>query len=196
MSDAPVGILACGAYVPRYRLPGQLVADAHGWFQPSLKGARRFSRSFANWDEDAVTMAVEAGRHCLESGIDITAIKLASTTLPFADRSNAGIVREALDLAETTDLSEPGGSQRAASAALSQTLRQPGKGNTLLLASDCFDNQPASADEASSGHAAAGVIIGRGEPLATLEGSATLNQDFVDHYRAADADFAYSLEPR
>ncbi len=197
MNDAAVGILACGAYVPRYRLPGQLIADAHGWFQPSLKSAAKLTRSFANWDEDALTMAVEAGRDCMASGgADIDQLALASTTLPFVDRSNAGIVSEALDLGDDIDLSELGGSQRAGSSALSTLLRTGGETTTLLIGSDCYDAQPAAIDEATTGHAAAALILGRGDPLATLRASATLNQDFVDHYRAAGEAFNYSLEPR
>ncbi|MEM8683279.1 MAG: hypothetical protein AAGA33_09210 [Pseudomonadota bacterium] len=197
MNDAEFGILACGTYVPRHRLPGQLVADAHAWFQPSLKSVSGLSRSFANWDEDALTMAVEAGRRCLsESGDSVDHLAIASTTLPFADRSNAGIIREALDLGSHIDLSENGGSQRAASSTLSMALRTAGDTRTLLLASDCYDSQPAAADEASTGHAAAGVVLGPGEPIATLKASVTLNQDFVDHYRSAGDAFNYSLEPR
>ncbi len=197
MNDAEFGILACGTYVPRYRLPGQLVADAHAWFQPSLRSAAKLTRSFANWDEDALTMAVEAGRHCLaDTDVAVDRLSVASTTLPFADRSNAGIVREALDLASGIDLSETGGSQRAASSTLSAVLRDAGEHTTLLLASDCYDSQPAATDEATTGHAAAGVLIGSGEPLATLRASVTLNHDFVDHYRSAGEAFNYSLEPR
>src|SRR3546814_5213015 len=48
------------------------------------------------WDEDSITMAVEAARDALE-GMDRSAIErvlIASTTLPFADRQNAGVVNE------------------------------------------------------------------------------------------------------
>ena len=197
MNDAEFGILDCGAYVPRYRLPGQLIADAHGWFQPSLKSVAKLSRSFANWDEDSLTMAVEAGRQCLgTTDTSVDRLAVASTTLPFADRSNAGVIREALDLEASIDLSEHGGSQRAGSSALSSTLRSGGPASTLLIGSDCYDSEPAAGDEATTGHAAAAVLIGRGEPLATLRASATLNQDFVDHYRSSGEAFNYSLEPR
>ena len=57
-------------------------------------------RSMCNWDEDSLTMAVAASRDCL-TGIDksgIDGLYLASTTLPFADRQNAGIAATALNL--------------------------------------------------------------------------------------------------
>ena len=198
MSRAGTGILACGCYVPRNRLPGNVVAEAHGWFQPSLKSFAKRQRSFCNWDEDALTMAVEASRACMqESGsADVAGVELASTSMPFADRSNAGILREALDIPETVSLSEAGGSMRAGSTALAKAMSSESGAAQLVVAADCIDSKPASPDEASFGHAGAALLVGRGDPIATLRGSASLHQDFVDHYRAANERFSYVLESR
>ena len=57
-------------------------------------------RSFCNWDEDALTMAVSAAGNCIH-GFDkskIDANFLASTTLPFLDRSCSTIHKTALNL--------------------------------------------------------------------------------------------------
>ena len=78
------GILAFGAYIPWRRLPRKAIADTHGWFNPALKGQAKGERAFCNWDEDAVTMAVEAARDAL-AGRDrssIAALRFASTTGP------------------------------------------------------------------------------------------------------------------
>ncbi|MEM7432200.1 MAG: zinc ribbon domain-containing protein [Pseudomonadota bacterium] len=192
------GILAVGRYVPRYRLSASVVADALGWFQPALKAAREQSRSFAHWDEDALTMAVEAARDGLGTVdvSDVSRIVLASTTLPFADRSNVGVVREALDIVDSATVCESSGSMRAGSTALDDALSAQRAGKQLVIASDCVDTQPASADEVSHGHGAAAVVVGDGEPIATLTGRASLHQDFVDHYRAAGERFSYVLEAR
>ena len=55
-----VGIVAYGAYVPRLRLNRQAVYDANKWFAAGLRGLAKGERSMANWDEDSITMAVEA----------------------------------------------------------------------------------------------------------------------------------------
>ena len=60
-----VGITAFGGYVPRLRLQRQAIVDAHRWADPGLAGRAKGERSMCNWDEDAVTMSVEAGRACL-----------------------------------------------------------------------------------------------------------------------------------
>ena len=74
------GILSFGGYVPRIRLNRQSIADANSWFNPGLKGLAKGERSMANWDEDSVTMAVEAARDCLK-GFDrgnLAALYMAS----------------------------------------------------------------------------------------------------------------------
>jgi hydroxymethylglutaryl-CoA synthase len=94
---ADVGILSFGAYVPRRRLQRSAIYAANSWFAPGLKGLAKGERAVGDWDEDTITMAVEAGRDAL-TGIDrssIGSLSLASTTLPYADRLNSGIVKEA-----------------------------------------------------------------------------------------------------
>ena len=96
------GIVAFGAYVPQLRLARQAVVEANAWFNDAIKGLAKGERSMCNWDEDALTMAVEAARDCLQ-GIEranVGDVVLASTTLPFADRQNAGILATALNLPE------------------------------------------------------------------------------------------------
>src|ERR1700754_4321162 len=59
------GITGFGVYVPRLRLQRAAVYEANAWFAPGLKGLSKGERAVANWDEDVVTMAVEAGRAAL-----------------------------------------------------------------------------------------------------------------------------------
>ena len=94
-----VGILAFGAYLPRLRLSRKAVADANAWFAAGLKGLAKGERSMANWDEDSITMAVEASRDCLTShkAEDVRSLYFASTTHPFKDRQNAGVIGTALE---------------------------------------------------------------------------------------------------
>src|SRR5262249_41546310 len=125
MSDNTVGILAYGAYLPRLRLSRKSVADANPWFNPGLKGLAKGHRPMCNWDEDVVTMAVEAARDCL-AGQDrgtVSSLALASTSFPFEDRLNAGIVLEALSLAPSVNAQDLTASQRAATSGLITALQ-------------------------------------------------------------------------
>ncbi len=193
------GIVAFGAYVPRLRLPRELIATATGWMRRSDAATSGGERSFCNWDEDVVTMAVEAARDCLahfdRSSLD--ALCLASTTMPFADRSNAGIVATALDLAPACRASDVCGSQRAGVSALHDALeRSRPTGASLILAADRRLARPGSEQEFAYGHAAAAVLLGADDVIAEYLGGAVLQEDFVDHYRSVGQPFDYVLEER
>jgi len=76
MADA-VGIKSFGAYVPRMRLKRAAAAAAHGWAFPALRGLAKGARAFTDWDEDSITMGVEAARDALRRSqqtqtIDVT----------------------------------------------------------------------------------------------------------------------------
>ena len=191
-----VGILAFGAYIPRLRLQRQAIAAANSWFNPALKGLAKGERAICNWDEDAVTMAVEAARDCL-TGIDRTVVRglhFASTSFPFRDRLNAGIVAEALDIANHVAALDITASQRAATSALANALI--GGGPTLLVASEKRRAKAASPYEMTTGDGAAAVLVGEGPAIARLLGAASRTADFVDHYRSDDQPFDYQWEER
>ena len=189
------GILSYGAYVPPIRLSREAIFDAVGWAVPGLRGMAAGERAVANWDEDAVTLAVEAGRDCM-AGIDVEVnqLNLASTTLPFADRSNSGIAADALLLDNPIVTADLAGSRRAATSALASLSQSTA--TTLLLASDCRDTQPGSAQEMRYGHGAAALLTGEGDVVAKFIACASHHEDLVDQYRAADANYDYSLEER
>lgn len=189
------GILASGAYLPRWRIERRTITDAMGWSRGRVKPGQG-TRSFAHWDEDSLTMAVEAGRLALAAGDGSPPgrLLLASTSLPFADRSNAGIAREALRLPTSTRLLESAGSRRAATSALLAALEDHKP--MLLCASDCVDAQPGSEGETELGHGAAALQLGHGQPIAELLAVASESMDFVDRYRQWDQRFDYRLEAR
>jgi hydroxymethylglutaryl-CoA synthase len=190
------GILASGAYLPRRRLQRAAVHAANRWFAPGLAGLAKGERAIANWDEDSITMAVEAARDCL-TGTDragIEAVTLASTTHPFADRLNAGVVKEALGLGDVIGALDAGGSLRAGTSALIDALK--GGQTRLCLAADRRKARPASEAEMIQGDGAAALLVGPGAPIAELILARSVTIDFVDHFRAAGAPFDYGWESR
>ncbi|KQX18597.1 MULTISPECIES: hydroxymethylglutaryl-CoA synthase family protein [unclassified Sphingomonas] len=192
------GILSYGVYLPRKRLQRAAIHAANGWFAPGLEGLARGERTIADWDEDSVTMAVEAARAALEDHDrqSITGLSLASTTLPFADRLNAGIVKEALNLPDDVAAYDLTGSQRAATSGLAQALQAAGRGVHLALAGELRKARPASEAEMTQGDGAAALLVGRGKVIARHLGSRSVTIDFVDHYRMTRSDFDYHWEAR
>ncbi len=188
------GIAALGAYLPRWRLERSAVAASLAWLYQAPMRAKGV-RSYCNWDEDALTMAVEAARDCLaEQPLPTTSLWLSSTSLPFEDRSNAGLVAGALDLDPACRTLDSTGSLRAATSALHAALLAPGR--ALVIGSDARLARPASPQELQFGHGAAALLVSDGPGLARFLGGESVAVDFVDHYRDADAEFDYALEER
>src|SRR3546814_20062841 len=109
---------------PRRRLQRAAVFEANRWFAPGLKGLAKGERAIANWDEDSITMGVEAARGAL-GGFDRDAMRsllFASTSFPFLDRLNGGVVKEALNLGDQVAEIDIGGSQRAGTSILLQAF--------------------------------------------------------------------------
>ena len=196
-----IGILAYGGYVPRLRLSRKAVFDANAWFAPQFAGKARGTRAMANWDEDSITLAVAAARDCLgirEDRGHVRGLMLASSTLPFAERLNAGIIAEALTLDDDVEAVDLTGSQRAGLGALSQALGRShsGSGATLVLAADDRKTRAGSGPELDFGDGAAAVLVGAGQVLAEYLGQGTVSADFVDHFRAAGEAIDYQWEER
>jgi len=154
-----IGIKSFGAYIPRYRMNRKVIAQAIGWFSPvGGKG----ERSVANFDEDAITMAVAAGMDCIndldKSNID--ALYLASTTLPYKERQNAGIASAALGLGDEVSTADVTGSVKSGTtaliAALSAVKAQTAK-EVMVAASDMRLGKPASPEESGFGDGAAAI---------------------------------------
>jgi 3-hydroxy-3-methylglutaryl CoA synthase len=193
-----IGIVGFGAYIPRTRLQRSAVYAANAWFAPGLKGAAKGERAIANWDEDAITMGVEAARDALTE-VDretIGAVMLASTTLPFADRLNAGVIKEALNLPDAVAALDSAGSQRAGASMLIQALKGAGAAPALCIAAELRKARPASEGELTQGDAAAAILVGKGKPVARFLGAHSVTIDFVDHFRAEGEEFDYTWESR
>ena len=199
MSAGDFGILSFGAYVPRARLQRSVVAAANAWFAPGLKGLAKGERAICNWDEDTITMGVEAARDCLgdRDRAALGRLVLASSSLPFDDRLNAGVVANALMLPSALRGLDFTGSQRAGSSALIEALEGAGaQGPTLVVAADARKAKAASTQELSYGDGAAALLVGRGKPLATLVAAHSETVDFVHQYRMHDRAHDYAWEER
>lgn len=195
-----IGIKAYGGYVPRRRLPRQVIVEANSWFNPGLKAYAKGERSMCNWDEDTLTMAVEAARDCVgaERPESIKAIFLASTTLPFADRQNAGVLGTALNLGQNMMTMDISASLRAGTSGLINALRsaQGLGGDVLFAAAEHRKSRTANQNELMNGDGAAALLIGDGEVVAELLAAHQVAVDFVDHYRFQTEEFDYNWEER
>src|SRR3546814_5675876 len=96
-------------------------------------------------------MGVEAARGAL-GGFDRDAMRsllFASTSFPFLDRLNGGVVKEALNLGDQVAAIDIGGSQRAGTSMLIQAFNaaSAGSGPVLAVAAEKRRALPASRSE-------------------------------------------------
>jgi hydroxymethylglutaryl-CoA synthase len=196
----PLGsILGCGTHVPRLRLLHAVIAEAMAWANPPGRAAtRRGARAICNWDEDALTLAVQAGRSCLSTLRELPdAVTLCSTTAPFADRDDAVLLSTALGLPESVDTLNIAASLRAGTRGVITATGQSDR-RTLVIAGEARVTRAGSPEEMSYGDGAAALLIGpaTSASLATIIGTRSVGSDFVDHYRMSGNRFDYGLEER
>ena len=110
-----------------------------------------------SWDEDVITMAVEAGRDCLRgtSASSLSGLTLASTTAPYADLNDAVVVAAALRAPESASAADATGSTRAGLTSLIRACRAGAEDDSLFIASERRSASPAVRRRCSTGAAPA-----------------------------------------
>ena len=189
-----IGILSYGAYIPPTRLPLDVIAGR----SPEPDGPER---AVAWHDEDAITLGVTAGIHCL-AGFDRARVDMlifASTTLPFQEKLSAALAARVLDLRRDVQTLDLTGSTRAGTSALRAAFDAIHAGSArqvLVIASDARLGAPGSSLEARFGDGAAAFLIGEGAAIATLEGFAALSDEITDIWRPTGHDYVHTWEER
>src|ERR671924_1750453 len=106
-TNAPVGIVGYGAYVPRYRLPASEVARV--WTEGTSAVPIK-EKAVPGLDEDVATMSIEAARNALaRAGIDptdIRAVWVGSESHPYAVKPTSTIVAEAIGAVPNTQAAD------------------------------------------------------------------------------------------
>jgi len=186
-------IKGVGAYLPQLRLDRRAAAKALRW--SGLGGGKPGRRAVAGWDEDSLTLAVEAARLAVAPGAEIKTVVLATTSSPFYERSQAGILVDALHLPSRIRTLDVGGSRRASISALLAALLDGAGTDTLIAAGERRPTRPGNALQLAWGDGGAAVHVGSGDG-ARLLGWASLSHDLVDVYASRDNPTPYQSEER
>jgi len=159
-------------------------------------------KAVANFDEDSLTMAVEAVINCTKK-IDrkkVDSLLFASTTPPFAEKQTASIAAAAADLGEEIFTMDCGDSLRAGTSALKMAVDSIKAGsakNVVVAAADCRMSAPLSGHEQNFGDGAGALLIGEGKGvIASIEGMYSLSTDYIDMWRYPGDKFVRSWQDR
>jgi len=195
------GIVSYGAYIPRYRLKRMTIFQSMGWINPTTILLAQGEKAVANQDEDSLTIATAAALDCL-GNLDRSAVKgafLASTTMPYLERQNAGIMAAALNLREDLRSADFAGALKSGTSALLSALEAVGSKSldpVLVSAADCRLGRMGSPQEMIFGDGGAAFVIGSQNVIAEFQGSYSLTADFVDHLRGSKSSFDRQWEDR
>jgi hydroxymethylglutaryl-CoA synthase len=184
------GILAVSAYIPRYRLPREVIAKEWG----GAPGPGE--RSVANHDEDSLTMAVNAAAALPEPGARPDAVFFASTSPPYAEKQGAATIAAVLDLPASTRTLDVGATLRAGTSATLAAIDAVAGGSAarvLVAAAECRLAEPESAAEQSFGDAAAALLVGAEPGLAEVVATYTLADDLLGTWRTSTQDFSHTF---
>jgi 3-hydroxy-3-methylglutaryl CoA synthase len=190
-----VGVISYGAYIPYHRISREEFHRAWGGF--AMPG----ERAVANFDEDSISMAVEAARDCL-IGMDyvkIDALFLASTTLPYKEKLGSAIVAAALDLPAEVRTADFAGSLRVGTTALGcalDAIRAGSAKRVLVAVADTRMGAPSGQFEQALGDGAAALLLGDDDLIAEISNGYHVSDEFSGVWRADGDAFVRSWEDR
>ncbi len=162
-------------------------------------GGGKGERAIASYDEDSVSMAVEAARQSLGAYTGaVDTLMFATTSPPYAEKLNAAAIAAALDLPGSIASIELGTNSRMglAALALGADLGRAGR-ISLVCAGDVVVGGPGGKRERESGDAAVAFVTGpKDEAIAKVIGRASATSEVLDVWRLPEDAFARQWEER
>src|SRR5262245_37531287 len=180
------GILGAAAYVPRYRLPREVIAREWG----GVPGPGE--RTVANHDEDSLTMAIDAA---LALPADLgrpDGVVFATTSSPYAEKQGAATIAAVLEVPSTARTLDVGATLRAGTSAVLAALDMVAAGaatRVLVAGADCRLGEPESAAEQSFGDAGAALLVGTEPGLAEVVATQSVSEELLGSWRTSAQDF-------
>jgi hydroxymethylglutaryl-CoA synthase len=191
----PVGILGYGAYVPRHRVATADIASV--WKASGAAAPPVPEKSVAGFDEDVVTMAVEASRTALLRGqaapSEVGALWVGTASKPYAIKPAASVVAEALGMTPHVVAADVEFGCKSGSDAMQAAMAFVGSGMVeaaLAVGMDVASSRPADPLEYTAAAGGAAFLLGPAERAAVaIEGSLAYVTDTPDFFRRDGAQF-------
>jgi len=185
-----IGIVGYGAYIPRFRIKTTDIAKTWGRNPEEIREALLVDeKSVADLDEDAITMAVEAGKNALlRSQIDtkdVGCLFVGSESHPYVVKPSGTVVAEALQLPTSLMLADLEFACKAGTAGIEICHAFVKSGEVkygMAIGSDTAQGRPGDALEYTAASGAAAFVIGK-NPLAIIEGFHSYTTDTSDFWR-------------
>ncbi len=188
------GIVGFGAYIPKYRITAESIAQVQNADANAIKaGLGLTEKSVPGKDEDTVTISTMAARNALaRAGInkrEIGAVYIGSESHPYAVKPSSSIVAEALNIGNNYMAVDTEFACKAGSATIqinaglvdSKMIKYG-----LSIGADTSQAEPGNALEYSAAAGGAAFIIGNNsESVATIDYTLSYTSDTPDFWRRA-----------
>jgi len=194
--DSPVGIVGWGTDVPKLRIKIRDIAGIWGADAPTYeRGLGLVEKSVAPWDEDSITLAVEATFRALARAPfvdpkDIGKASIGSESPPYAVKPSATVLAEVIGATPDIWLSGVEFACKAGTQTMIDAIMFVlGQGTSnvmkysLGVGSDTSQGAPSDALEFSAASGAAAFIMGRENIAAKCLWASSFDTDNPDFWR-------------
>ncbi len=180
-----IGVTACAAYLPRYRLTAKTINEA--WGRPGGRG----EKTVGYFDEDSLTMGLSAVFN-VPNGDQIAraeALYFASTTSPYREKLASTEMAMILNLSPEARTLDIGNSPRSGTSALLAAMESVKAGtcdSVLVAAADCGRLEaPGGLNEAIWGDGAAALAVGRDNVMLNILHYSSYSDELSHFWRRA-----------
>jgi len=192
-----VGILTYGAYIPRFRIKTVEIARVWGANGEEIsRGLGVYEKSVPDFDEDTITIAVEAARSALSRrDVDMDtlgAIYVGSESHPYAVKPSSVTVGEAIGATPVMTAADFEFACKAGTAGVQTAMGLVKSGmvrTALAIGADIAQGAPGDALEYTASAGGAALVIGNEDPIADINHTCSFSSDTPDFWRREGQDY-------
>lgn len=186
-----IGIISYGAYIPLYRIKPSQIAQTWGKETQEIEKSLGVSeKAVASYDEDAVTLGIEAAVKAINLAQidpqDIGGITVGSESHPYAVKPTSTTVAEILGMGTdylAADLEFACKAGTAGIQLLSGLISQGKTRYVIAIGSDVAQSKPSDVLEYTASSAAAAFVLGKQDTIANILDFTSYSSDTPDFWR-------------
>ena len=186
-----IGIVGYGAYLPRYRIKAETIAQQWGSDPEAIKrGLLLNEKTVPAQDEDTITISVEAAKSAIKrAGInpqEIGAVYIGSESHPYAVKPSGTILIDALGIGPDVHVASYEFACKAGSEAMYVAYSHVKAGEmkyALGIGADTSQGAPGDALEYSASAGGAAFIMGKEKVIAEILFTHSFTTDTPDFWR-------------
>ncbi|RCK72199.1 MAG: Hydroxymethylglutaryl-CoA synthase [Ignavibacteriae bacterium] len=186
-----IGIVGYGAYLPRYRIKAETIAQQWGSDPESIKrGLLLNEKTVPGQDEDTITISVEAAKNALKRARinpqEIGAVYIGSESHPYAVKPSGATLVDALGIGPHVHVASYEFACKAGSEAMYVAYSHVKAGEmkyALGIGADTSQGAPGDALEYSASAGGAAFIMGKENVIAEILFTHSFTTDTPDFWR-------------